>query len=244
MSARRRVAACIAAMLLCASCASGGDSARDAGNDESPLFTSTSGPSPSSLSSSSTNASSTSTVASFDDVELASVDDVLPHPEHSPANAYEDVPVDQKGTIRIPAIGLTHPVYEGVWLTIIDKGPGHWPGSAWPGSRGNAVFPGHRVTHSHPFIDLDKLRPGDDIFFDMPEGTFTYRVRETMIVKPSDIWVVDQHENAEVTLIACHPKHSAQQRIVVKGDLVNSQLTPAAATAAADLADALASAAS
>ena len=39
MNARQRVVVCIAAMLLCASCASGGDSGSDAGNDESPLFT-------------------------------------------------------------------------------------------------------------------------------------------------------------------------------------------------------------
>ena len=225
----------IAAVLLFASCSTGSDNATKR-TDASPLFTTSSAPAPTS---SSTTSTPISTIPSFDPVSLASIDDVLPHPERSPANEYEDVPVDIKGTIRIPAISLTHPVYEGVWLTVIDKGPGHWPGTAWPGARGNTVFPGHRVTHSHPFLDLDKLRPGDEIFFDMPEGTFTYRVRETMIVKPSDIWVVDQHENAEVTLIACHPKHSARQRIVVKGDLVNSQLSASAASAVNDLADAL-----
>ena len=27
-----------------------------------------------------------------------------------------------------------HPIYEGVWLTVLDHGPGHWPNSACPGS--------------------------------------------------------------------------------------------------------------
>ena len=169
----------------------------------------------------------------------ASFADFLPHPDHSPEDPYANVPVVKMGTIRIPAIGLVHPFYEGVWLTTIDNGPGHWPGSAWPGAVGNAVFPGHRVTHSHPFIDLDRLRPGDEIIFDMANGTFTYRVRETRIVTQQDIWVVDQHANPEVTLIACHPKHSAQQRIVIKGDLVSSKLTTAASNAARRLAEQL-----
>ncbi len=157
-------------------------------------------------------------------VELASFDDVLPRPTHSPENAREAVDVVQVGTIRIPKVGLVHPLYEGVWLTVLDKGPGHWPGSARPGERGNTVFPGHRVTHSHPFLDLDRLSPGDEIIFEMSNGVFTYAVRETIIVVPSDIWVVDQRTNFEATLIACHPKHSARQRIVVKSDLVKSEL--------------------
>src|SRR3712207_8743422 len=40
-----------------------------------------------------------------------------------------------------------------------------WPGTAFPGETGNAVFAGHRVTHSHPFRHIDKLVPGDEVFF-------------------------------------------------------------------------------
>lgn len=157
-------------------------------------------------------------------VELAAFDDVVPKPERSPENAREAVEVVRIGTIRIPKISLVHPIYEGVWLTVIDQGPGHWPGSARPGERGNTVFPGHRVTQSHPFLNLDQLVPGDEIIFEMNNGTFTYKVRDTIIVVPSDIWVVDQHTAFEATLIACHPKHSARQRIVVRSDFVKSEL--------------------
>lgn len=155
----------------------------------------------------------------------------LPDPSRPPSDPYEDVAVRRLGTIVVPSIGLEHEVFEGVWLTVIDQGPGHWPGSALPGQTGNAVFPGHRVTHSHPFLDLDQLVAGDEIRFSMGNGEFVYRVRETLIVSPKDMWVVDQATNPEVTLIACHPKHSARQRIVVKGDLVTA--TPSAAARAA-----------
>src|SRR5437016_5008824 len=94
----------------------------------------------------------------------------LPQPTPPPADAYADVPIYQIGTMAIPKINLVHPIFEGVWLTVVDYGPGHWPGSAMPGKRGNAVFAGHRVTHTHPFYDLDLLAPGNRVIFYMPDG--------------------------------------------------------------------------
>jgi sortase A len=57
----------------------------------------------------------------------------LPQPTPAPVDAYADVPIYQIGTITIPKIGLVSPIFEGVWLTVVDHGPGHWPGSAMPG---------------------------------------------------------------------------------------------------------------
>ena len=148
----------------------------------------------------------------------------LPMPEDSPADPYADVPVRRIGTITIPKIGLVYPIFEGVWLTVIDHGPGHWPGSAEPGQRGNTVFAGHRVTHTHPFENLDQLAPGDKVVFTMPNGVFTYAVTRTLIVKPDDMWVVYPSPTRTMTLFACHPKHSAAERIVVKGKLVHSRV--------------------
>jgi sortase A len=144
----------------------------------------------------------------------------LPTPAKPPADPYANVPIIQVGVIDIPKIGLVHPVFEGIELTVIDHGPGHWPGSAMPCQAGNTVFPGHRVTHSHPFLDLDLLTPGDQIVFHQPGHDCVYSVSGTQIVAPTDLWVVDQTPKPTVTLIACHPKHSAAQRIVVKGDLI------------------------
>jgi LPXTG-site transpeptidase (sortase) family protein len=163
--------------------------------------------------------------------------DPLPVPERPPDDPHANVPVPELGTIEIPAIGLVHTVYEGVTLTAINRGPGHWPGTALPGQRGNTVFPGHRTTYSHPFGDLDLLEPGDEITFRMPDGVHTYAVAETLIVHPTELWVVDQTETPTVTLIACHPKGSAAQRIVVKGELVRSEPSLAAVAAALRLAD-------
>src|SRR5262249_38736964 len=144
----------------------------------------------------------------------------LPVPEAPPNDPYAPTPIVQIGTVEIPKIGLVHPVFEGITLTVIDHGPGHWPGSALPCQTGNAVFPGHRVTHSHPFLNLDQIAVGDKIIFHMRNYDCVYAATGTQIVVPTDLWVTDQTQQKTVTLIACHPKHSAAQRIVVKGKLI------------------------
>jgi len=175
--------------------------------DDSPLLA------PSTTSSS---ARTTTTHKTTTTVNLAK----LPHPDPPPADPYAAVPVVQIGSVEIPKIGLLHPVFEGITLTVIDHGPGHWPGSALPCQVGNTVFPGHRVTHSHPFLNLDLLSPGDRIIFHMSKEDCVYSVTGTQIVKPTDVWVTDPTTTPTVTLIACHPKHSAAERIVVKGKLI------------------------
>ena len=149
----------------------------------------------------------------------------LPQPDPAPLDAYADVPIYQIGTMAIPKINLVHPIFEGVWLTVVDHGPGHWPGSAMPGQRGNSVFAGHRVTHSHPFYDLDLLAPGDRVIFYMPRGNFTYEVTSITIVQPEDLGIITPTRRPTITLFACNPKHSAAQRIVVKGKLIGSDPT-------------------
>ena len=148
----------------------------------------------------------------------------LPQPTPPPADPYANVPVRQIGTVLIPKIGLVHPIFEGVWLTVVDHGPGHWPGSAMPGHVGNTVFAGHRVTHTHPFLNLDQLAPGDEVVFDMPHGVYTYAVTSITIVLPDDLAITNPTRTPTMTLFACNPKHSAAQRIVVKGKLVESRV--------------------
>lgn len=151
----------------------------------------------------------------------------LPQPEAPPADPYANTPIVQLGSIQIPKIGLLSAVYEGITLTVINHGPGHWPGSAMPCQAGNTVFPGHRVTHSHPFLNIDLLSPGDDIVFHMPGHDCVYKVTGTQIVLPSALYVTNPTRSPTVTIIACNPKHSAAQRIVVKGILVADIPRPA-----------------
>ena len=151
----------------------------------------------------------------------------LPTPEPPPADEYEDVPVVEIGQIEIPRIGLVHTIYEGVWLTVVDHGPGHWPGTAEPGGYGNSVFAGHRVTNSHPFRRIDELAPGDEIIVRTAQGTFVYQATDHEIVDETGLHIIDQAPGQTITLFACHPPGSAQYRYVVRGTLVRTEAPPA-----------------
>jgi sortase A len=126
------------------------------------------------------------------------------------------------GMMVIPKINLVHPIFEGIEESVIHWGPAHWPGSAFPGNKGNSVFAGHRVTHTRPFLDIDLLAAGDQIIVHVATGTFTFEVTEHLIVGPADVWITNQTPTPTITIFACHPKHSAKQRYVVRGKLISS----------------------
>jgi sortase A len=138
----------------------------------------------------------------------------LPNPE-APPDENADEPVVELGTVEIPRIGVTKSIYEGITLSTLDHGPGHWPGTAMPGAQGNVVVAGHRVSHDKPFRYLDRLAPGDDVIFTTDAGRFVYKVTATEVVGPEALWIVDQTAEFTGTLFACHPPGSTRQRIVV-----------------------------
>ena len=123
--------------------------------------------------------------------------------------------------IRIPKIDRLADgwnVVEGVRSADLRNGAGHMPNTSLPGQPGNAVISGHRTTWGQPFHELDALDPGDRI--ETALGTHIYAVRETLIVRPSEVWVADPREGAWLTLTTCHPKNSARQRFIVFAELV------------------------
>ncbi|WP_395156918.1 sortase [Ilumatobacter sp.] len=123
------------------------------------------------------------------------------------------------GGISIPKLGLEAPLFEGIRLTTLDNGPGHWPGTAMPGENGNVVVAAHRTSHGAAFRNIDQLVAGDLVQFSTAAGVFEYTVTGTQIVTPDAVWIVDQTENATATLFACHPPGSVSHRIVVNLEL-------------------------
>jgi len=124
------------------------------------------------------------------------------------------------GSIEIPKLGLGRPLYEGIEMSTLDAGPGHWPGTAMPGEAGNVVVAGHRVSHNADFRNLDALSPGDEVIFNTGSGRYVYGVVSIEIVQPEALWITDQTSDATATLFACHPPGSVSQRIVAHLRLV------------------------
>ena len=151
-----------------------------------------------------------------------------PHPEWL-AMLYRDQG-SAIARIQIPRINIDKTVVEGVRVSDLRKGPGHYPTTAFPGQEGNAAIAGHRTTYGAPFGEIDKLLPGDEIVVTTIQGQFTYQVLEQgeghghLIVPPTAVEVLDQNfrDNPNrLTLTACHPKGSARQRIIVVAELLN-----------------------
>jgi len=152
--------------------------------------------------------------------------DTLPQPEPPPPPDLS-LPDSRIGRISLPSIGIDKPLYSGVSLPTLDKGPGHWPGTALPGRLGNVVVAGHRVSHDRPFYDIDKLKKGDEIVFTIDGGTYVYLVTKLEIVDPDALWIVSQTPTKTATLFACHPKGSTKKRIVAFADYAPEKSSPA-----------------
>jgi sortase A len=202
-----------------AACASGEDEAAaptavvEAAPDTSP--TSTTSTTSTSTTSTTSSTTSTTTTTTAPPTTLPP----LPIPAPAPPEDGSSEPRVELGSIEIPKLGLSRPMFEGIRLTTLDRGPGHWPGTAMPGEVGNVVVAGHRVSHNEDFRNLDQLEPGDEVIFNTASGRHTYHVLSTEVVGPEAIWIVDQTPAATGTLFACHPPGSTRQRIVVHLEL-------------------------
>ena len=121
--------------------------------------------------------------------------------------------------IKIPKINVEKAVIEGVGVDDLKKGPGHYPQTPLPGQPGNAAIAGHRTTYGAPFGEVESLQPGDPILVSTLQGQFRYEVRETKVVTPSQVEVLDPTEDNRLTLTTCHPRFSAAKRLIVIAEL-------------------------
>ncbi|CAN5740036.1 hypothetical protein BH24ACT14_BH24ACT14_13430 [soil metagenome] len=159
-----------------------------------------------------------------DDVQVASGDD----PVADSSSRLRRFFVNDKrkggpiGRIQIPAIDVNERYRRGVYDEVLQKGPGHWPGTPLPGAPGNSVLSGHRTTYTYPFADLDRLEPGDRVVTTLGgEHRTSYRVTKTTVVPESKYvqFVLRQPEARRartITMFACTPKGYRSHRIVVQ----------------------------
>ena len=166
--------------------------------------------------------------------------------------------------LYIPRFGKDYAwtIVQGTNDADLERGPGHYEGTAVPGQLGNFAVAGHRVGKGEPFLNLDQLIPGDTIVVQTAGNWYIYTVlgdphayaaaaalsngnarragedaalsaadsqgvvgRE--IVSPSTVSVIDpvpDHPDATpsralLTLTTCHPKYTANQRMIIHAAL-------------------------
>ena len=134
------------------------------------------------------------------------------------------VPVgDAMAVLRIPRLGedWRWVVVEGTDPAQLAVGPGHYPGTALPGERGNVGIAGHRLGHGSPFLHFDDLRVGDEVVLE--QGGLAWRYSLTTAprrVTADATWVLDQGRERELTLTTCWPLWGSSERLYVRGELV------------------------
>lgn len=91
---------------------------------------------------------------------------------------YELVEGKAFAKVYIPVFGPDYrfSIVEGTTGKHLEVGPGHYVGTALPGSPGNFAVAGHRVGKGAPFNDLDLLGSCDSIVVETQTGWFVYRV--------------------------------------------------------------------
>lgn len=140
-------------------------------------------------------------------------------------NNYEPPPIptpgpEQARRIQIEGIDVDSSIYQGQDWEQLKKGVGQFIGSAAPGQPGNLVLAAHNDIYGEIFRDLDQLERGDEIVISSERQTYTYVVRETLVVEPTETWVMEPTEHASATLISCYPYLVDNKRIVVFAELV------------------------
>jgi len=157
----------------------------------------------------------------FDDETRAALE-ALRHAPHSETRPTPDAldPGDAIGTLEITRVGLSGVVVEGDSDAVLDRAIGHLPDTPLPWKDGNSALAAHRDTIFRP---LKGVRLGDVLRLKTPHGDFDYRVVDTLIVKPHDVWVLDPTPVSTLTLISCWPFNyigHAPERFIVRAERI------------------------
>lgn len=132
----------------------------------------------------------------------------------SPAAPIPNVP----NQLVIPSMLYDQPIIEGATIRALHYGPWRLPAGSTPDKGGNTVIAGHRFTYTNPrgtFYSLDKVKVGDQIAVYWQSHKYRYQVTLTEIVPPTDIAVVEQTTQPQLTLFTCTPLWSPKDRLVV-----------------------------
>jgi sortase A len=122
---------------------------------------------------------------------------------------------DAIAKLKVPRLHLDAVIVDGTSSADLRRGPGRHLESFMPGERKLVYIAGHRTTYGAPFGDIDKLRPGDRIFLELPYASLEYRVTSHRIVDDNDLSVLESGRREELVLQACHPRFFASERYLV-----------------------------
>ncbi len=107
------------------------------------------------------------------------------------------------GLLHIPRLEAELPIVEGTDEDELDKGVGHYAGTAYPFQNDQIVLSGHRDT---VFRRMGELEIGDILTVEMEYGERAYEIVDTKIVDADDRTIIVPTAPDEVlTVTTCYP---------------------------------------
>lgn len=164
-------------------------------------------------------------------VHQASLVPKFDNPAVQRAYAYHEVKVGHGLTVlKIKRLHLSVMVVEGVTVSALTAGAGHYPQTPLPCEQGNVGIAGHRTTYGRPFNQLNVMRTGDKAILVTPFAQCTYTVVSPFgghgnpwAVLPNQTGVISQRgalgTGHWLTLTTCNPPGSAAQRLILRLEL-------------------------
>lgn len=131
------------------------------------------------------------------------------------------------GTVEIPLINVSLPIYHGTSDAILKKGAGHLQGTSLPvgGASTHTVITGHTgLSNAKLFTDLTKLDKGDIFFLEVMGEKLAYQVDQIKVVLPTemdDLKIVPGEDYC--TLLTCTPYGVNTHRLLVRGKRTDYQ---------------------
>ena len=127
---------------------------------------------------------------------------------------------------EVKEIGTAVQNGELIWETI----PfivGHYRTTAKAGEKGNAIFAGHVASRNwgNVFINLYKVKLGDEIQVYTDKAVFTYTASRVRLVLPTQTDVMNPTTDATITLITCGGDWIPEERNYSHRLIVNGKLT-------------------
>ncbi len=119
------------------------------------------------------------------------------------------------GILHIPKLESNLPIVEGTDEDDLEKGVGHYKGSAYPTQGEQIVLSGHRDT---VFKRMGELELGDILTVKLPYGEFSYEIVDTKIVGADDRTIIKPQGKEILTVTTCYPFNfigSAPDRYII-----------------------------
>jgi sortase A len=135
-------------------------------------------------------------------IELVNRPNLVIPSDNEQADNFSAVYNEPLGTVEIPKLNRTLPLIEGTDAYVLDQGVGHYSTTVFPGQNEQILISGHRDT---VFRNFDKLEIGDYFILNMPYGSYTYEIRDTVIVHSDDTTVIRKMGEEVLVVSTCYP---------------------------------------